>query len=221
MQVIEINIPFTEEELDTYFDKIEEYVFVVNVDKSEYQGKALLNYVYNTNMQCDFKIENYNKAIEDLLIEYIQTDKLLSIPALNELWINIVRNRIDDFLPEKDEQYNRFIVTFKNNHIDLINELACILSSLKIFLMNVLIEAKIEAEDKEIENIGNNMISLRENPYFWKLLSDVEKLNFPYYHYPHFESNSYDGYKISYYFYSEFSPLSIIKICTDLLKKEQ
>ena len=43
MQVIEINIPFTEEELDTYFDKIEEYVFVVNVDKSEYQGKALLN----------------------------------------------------------------------------------------------------------------------------------------------------------------------------------
>ena len=186
MDVIEIKIPFTEEELDKYFDAIEDYIFIVNVDESEYQGKALLNYIYNTSMQCDMKIKDYNENISNLLIEYIQTDKLLSIPALNILWIDILKNLIDGALPDENEQYKKFIVSFKDKHIDLVNELACILSSLKIFLMNVLVEEDIKAEDREIENIGNN-----------------------------------DGYKVSYYFYSEFSPLSIIKICTDLFDKEQ
>ena len=91
MDVIEIKIPFTEEELDKYFDAIEDYIFIVNVDESEYQGKALLNYIYNTSMQCDMKIKDYNENISNLLIEYIQTDKLLSIPALNILWIDILK----------------------------------------------------------------------------------------------------------------------------------
>ena len=61
-------------------------------------------------MQCDMKIKDYNENISNLLIEYIQTDKLLSIPALNILWIDILKNLIDGALPDENEkrkEYNK------------------------------------------------------------------------------------------------------------------
>ena len=221
MDTIEIKIPLSDKELDKYFDTIEDYQFIIVLKASEYHGKSLLNYIYNTNMHCDFKTEQWGEELAELAEEYIKTDKLLSIPMLNTLWINLIRYHIDHNFQIKDETYRTFLVDFYEKHIDLVQKLAEVLSSLKIFLMNIMVEAEIEAEEKDVAPIGNNMISLREEPYFWQLLSDLDQLQIPYAYYPHFESTSYDGYKIAHYYYDEFSPLSVIKICCDLFDAEK
>lgn len=214
MDTIKVSLPFTEEQLDDYFDTIDQYFFVIDLSKSEYGGKALLNYIYNTNMKCDIEVSSYDEKLEELLVQYIQTDKLLSIPALNNIWIDILHNyAICD--PIDDPAYQKFILLFIQNNRNLVEEMALILSCLKIFLINIVTEDNIDGDTKEFDLVKNNIISLRNGNNFWLMLIDLDALSLPYYYYPQFEKTIFDGYKISHYFYDEFTPLSLLRMCIE------
>lgn len=214
MDTIKVTLPFTEEQLDDYFDTIDQYYFLVNLSESEYGGKALLNYIYNTSMECDIEVNSYNEKLEELLVEYVQTDKLLSIPVLNDIWIDILHNyAVSDQI--EDPAYQRFILLFIQNNRKLVEELALVLSCLKIFLINIVVEDNIDGPVKEFELVKNNIISLRNGSNFWPLFLDLDTLNLPYCYYPQFERTVFDGYKISHYFYDEFTPLSLLRMCIE------
>lgn len=214
MDTIKIKIPFTEEQLDDYFDTIDQYFFIVSLSESEYAGKALLNYIYNTSMKCDIEVNSYDEKLEELLVQYLETDKLLSIPTLNNIWIDILHNyTVCDSID--DPAYQKFILMFIQNNRTLVEEIVQVLSSLKIFLINIVVEDNIQGDTKEFDLVKNNIISLRNGNNFWFLLAELDSLNLPYYYYPQFERTAFDGYKISHYFYDEFTPLSLIRMCME------
>lgn len=214
MDTIKISLPFTEEQLDDYFDTIDQYYFIVSLSESQYCGKALLNYIYNTGMKCDIEVSSYDQKLEELLIQYLQTDKLLSIPTLNNIWIDILHNYVvcDSI---NDPAYQRFILLFIQNNRLLIEEIVQVLYSLKIFLINIAVEDNIHGDTKEFNLVKNNIISLRNGDNFWFLLVELDSLNLSYCYYPQFEKTVFDGYKISHYFYDEFTPLSLLRMCIE------
>ena len=220
MNTIKIKIPFTEEQLDDYFDTIDQYYFIVSLSESEYTGKALLNYIYNTSMKCDIEVSSYNEKLEELLVQYLQTDKLLSIPTLNDIWIDILHNYVVCDAIE-DPAYQKFILLFIQNNQSLIDEIIQVLFCLKVFLINIAVEDDIKGDIREFNLVKNNIVSLRNGNNFWLLLTELDSLGLSYYYYPQFEKTAFDGYKISHYFYDEFTPLSLIRMCIEEVNMEE
>lgn len=217
MKKIHTIIPFKEEELDEYLDNTEKYYFILDFNKIDFNAETIINYIYNSRIKCSFENIIFNDKLEKLLLQYLFTNKILSIDTLNNLWIDILYYKLNN--PEKIDINNEKQVFAKNfiiNNSEIINELLSELYCLKIFLMNIVIEQNIEAEEKEFVNIGNNIISLRNDDRFWQLLSDVDSLNLVYYNYKNFDKSIFDGYKIAHYFYDEFSPLCLLKILDQL-----
>ena len=215
MEKMNIKIPFTEEELDKYFDTIEDYYFIISLKNSEYKDNKILNYIYNTGMTCDIDLSECEyEDIEKILLSYIKTNKIISIPSLNILWLKII---LSYALNEKTNDL--FISHFIKNNEEIILNLIEILYCLKIFLLNIIFEKTINAENKDIKDIGNNFISLRDDPEFWEVISIIDNLELKYYFYNQFEIPCFDGYKIAHYFYDEFTPFCIIKLCSEIIEK--
>lgn len=211
METINTTIPLSEEELDKYFDNIENYFFNIDYQNINLKSEFIINYIYNSEMNCNITNLLFDKKLEKLLLEYITTDKLLSIDSINNLWIKILYYKIGKLQLENLLEKN-FIEDFIKNHDDLIQELLSILYCLKVFLVNVVFKEEIKAPNKTFSYIGNNFISLRNDDNFWTLLSDVDELNLKYYNYKNFDEPIFDGFKIAHFFYDEFTPLSILRI---------
>ena len=47
MKTIVTTLPLTDEQLDEYFDDIDQYYFGIDIDNSELEAKNILNYIYN------------------------------------------------------------------------------------------------------------------------------------------------------------------------------
>lgn len=219
-KIIATTIPLSENQLDEYFDSIEDFYFEIDLDKSEYEGKTFINYLYNAGMNCDVKINTYGEKLAELLKEYITTNKLISIPSLNKIWIDIICSYSSKIKFENVE-YNNFITKFINDQKELIDELITILFSLKIFLIAEAVEEHIVGEKSSSKNIQNNFISLRNDNDFWIMLEKIDTLNPKYYEYEEFKKPIYDGYEIAYYFFNDFNPISFLKIFNDLPDKEE
>ena len=69
-------IPFSDKELDTYFDDIESYFFHIDLDNSQYGGSKLLTYIYNSGMKANIESNHFSDKLEELLLEYIKTKPL-------------------------------------------------------------------------------------------------------------------------------------------------
>lgn len=212
MNNIYTTIPLTEEELDKYFDNIENYIFIIDFKKIKLNEESILNYIYNSRMKCTFENIEFNEKLENILINYISTNKIISIDILNNIWIKILYFKINNKIDTKDNNEKEFIEKFTLKYSEYINELLSVLYCLKIFLINVIIRDKINAQEKTFNNIKNNFISLRNNDEFWLLLSSLDSLELEYYNYKNFDEPSFDGYKIAHYFYDEFTPLCLLKI---------
>lgn len=210
-------LPLTEEQLDEYFNDMNSYFFCIEVDKTTLTAEQMINYIYNSNMNCDLNLHSYDQKLEDLLIAYIKTNKLLSIEVLNDIWVNIVRCYI------KPEYSNNFsdknLVDFTEKMIskykDLIEELVDVLYNLKYFLY--IIKAFEKDKDENLETveyklIGNNFISLRKAMSFYSIFIEFDEIKRPFRNYKNFTNFSYEGYNIHHYFYDEFSPFSLMDI---------
>lgn len=218
-------IPFSDKELDTYFDDIESYFFHIDLDNSQYGGNKLLTYIYNSGMKANIESNHFSDKLEELLLEYIKTNKIISIQSLNDIWTTILLNRINvkDFNGNNSE-YNNFINFFIEKHRDIVDELLSVSKGLKTFLLNMVISDDDDSlPDEEIctktfKNVGQNIVSLRNSIIFWDLLAKLETIDD--YLYKEFVTDSFDGKKIAYFFFSEFNPLGILYMAKHVEKSE-
>ena len=134
METINTTIPLSEEELDKYFDNIENYFFNIDYQNINLKSEFIINYIYNSEMNCNITNLLFDKKLEKLLLEYITTDKLLSIDSINNLWIKILYYKIGKLQLENLSEKN-FIEDFIKNHYNLIQELLSILYCLKVLVI--------------------------------------------------------------------------------------
>lgn len=211
---IKTTLPFTDEELDTYFDDIESYFFHVHLDNSKYGGRQLLTYIYNSGMKANIESDHFSEKLEELLIEYIKTSKLVNIQSLNDIWVTILLNRLGvQEYNGKDADYISFIRSFIEKHASIVDELLKDLTALKKFLMVTAIsdEEDLPSEEKcthAFNEIGQNIVSLRNSVLFWDFFAKLKDTDE--YYYEEFVTNSFDGRKIAYFFFSEFNPLGLL-----------
>lgn len=223
---IKTTLPFTDDELDMYFDNIEEYYFHVDLDKSQYRGKQLLTYIYNSGMKANIESNQFSGRLDEILLEYIKTSKIIDIQSLNDIWLDVLMWKVEKKSYENttSSKYQAFICNFCQKHHDVVEELLAVFSELKGFLLKVAVgdeEAFPDAEDcaKSFKKIGENIVSLRHGICFWKFIgtiTDTEKGLCK-----EFVTDSFDGKKIAYFFFSEFNPLSLLYMARDISNKSK
>lgn len=212
--IVETTLPFSDDFLDEYLNNIKNYVFYIDIDNSKIKGKNLLNYIYNSEMICDLKVD-YNDNLVELLLKYITSNKIIHIPVLTDIWNKIILCSINkEKIHEETKDFQTFIIKFQENHIEIINELIEILFSLKCKLYNNLGYNAFTGEYKgysTFNNVGINIIALKESPYFWRIFSDDNFNNIPLYNYTEFDKMIFNGATISYVFFNSFTPFGVYK----------
>lgn len=205
MEQVNITLPFSDEEIDKYFYDIDNYFFNINYDKTELKGQALINYIANSNMKCNICFNESSTGLEELLAEYIKTNRIVSIPSLNQLWNEIILSYLlnDSGAPDKEN--------FIKNNQELMNEVVFYLEQLMIAL-NLMIEKEEYSQDGReeltFELIGNNIISIKNDNLFWEIMNILPYPEKEYYC-PMFREYVYDGYTILYHFLNDFNPFGI------------
>lgn len=208
---IKTALPFTDEELDKYFDDIESYFFHVSLEDSKYEGQQLLTYIYNSGMKANLETDKFSEKLEKVLVAYVTTDKIVNIPSMNDVWCAIIQCRVtpDDF--GGDTAFEKFAKEFIEKHTALVDEVVLVLTALKSYLFDRVLadEELVEREcDKEFKTVGHNIVSLRNAEYFWAILGKLKDGED--YRYKNFARNDFDGVKIGYFFVNEFNPFSLI-----------
>ena len=214
LKVINTSLPFSDEQLDEYFNNMDDYYFIIDINKSNLNTNQLINYIYNSDMKCDIDMNEYTDKLKEMLLSYIQTNKLINIRNLSELWCIIVEYKLDNSML-KDERLLKFVKEFINENEELIDELINVLYNLSIFLCRIKTEHKDKDENLETKRytlIKNNFISLRKSIYFYDIFSKFFETDMKAYNYDNFTDNGFEGYKVHHYFYDEFSPFSVVDL---------
>lgn len=210
-------LPFTEEQLDKYLDDMDKHSFYIEFSDCKLKGNKLLNYIYNSGMECDLHLTDFtSNDLEGFVKDYICTDKIVNIPAVNDIWCDILLYRIEKEIFDTNKEEKEFIERFYEDHGDLIDELFDILFSLKAHLIAAIVnddDGMIEGkESRSMNEVGLNFVTLRNSGAFWNVLTRIDSLGLPVYNYKDFQEFSYDGRKIRHNFLDEFGPFSILSI---------
>ena len=213
-KIIRTTLPLTDEQLDIFFDNMEDYYFLIDIDKSKYDAKLLLTYIYNSSMKADFIINTYSQKLASLLTEYILTDRLISVPILNKMWCDILIYKLKKDKFKFDSKYVAFLDKYLNDNKALINNVLVFIASLKCYLLDKMGIIQAFKIKKENTNIKNNFISIRESEYFWLVFALIDEANITPKYYKIFDDFCFDGYNIAHYFLEEFNPLGIISMAS-------
>ena len=202
MEQVNIALPFTDEEIDKYFYDIDNYFFNIDYNKTELRGQALINYIANSNMKCNISFNKSSAGLEELLVEYIKTNRIVNIPSLNRLWNEMILSYL-----LSDDKASSFI----SNNQELLNEIVFYLEQLTVALRLMIEKDEYSQGGRDelvFELIGNNIISLKDDDLFWEIMSIIPCPEKKYYC-PMFREYVYDGYTILYHFLSDFNPFGI------------
>lgn len=216
--VVVTAFPLTDEQLDEYFENIEDYMFFVDLDPTELDARSILNYIYNSGMTCDIKIEEVTpentRKLNELLIEYIKTNKLVYVDLLSELWGSICLHIMFPNLESPEPEVHAFVTQFIEKHEELAKEVTEAVASLYFHLLSLMIDGNTKqngfSKKKLSENIGANLVNLRRSGNFWSFFMNINDYKGNVYNIEDFEEFKYDGYAASHFFFEEFSPFTSI-----------
>lgn len=211
-------LPLSDKQLDEYFENIEDYTFFIDLDATELDARSTLNYIYNSGMSCDFKIEEVtpeNTAkLNALLIEYIRTDKLVYIDLLSELWGSVCLHVMFPDLESPEQEVHTFITQFIEKNKELAEEVTGAVASLYYHLLSIMFDGSTKKNGyprkKLSDAIGANLVNLRRSGNFWSFFMNINEYKGEIYNIEDFEAFKFDGYAISHFFFEEFSPFSSI-----------
>ena len=211
-------LPLSDEQLDEYFENIEDYMFFIDLDPTELDARSTLNYIYNSGMTCDIKIDEVTpentKKLNALLLEYIKTDKLVYIDLLSELWGSICLHIMFPDLVSPEQEVHTFVTQFIEKNKELATEVTEALASLYYCLLSMMIDGNTEQngfpKKKLSDSIGANFVNLRRSGNFWSFFMNINDYKGEVYNIEDFDEFKYDGFSISHFFFEEFSPFSSI-----------
>lgn len=211
-------LPLSDEQLDEYFENIEDYMFFIDLDPTELDARSTLNYIYNSGMTCDIKIDEVTpentEKLNALLLEYIKTDKFVYVDLLSELWGSICLHILYPNLESPEQEVHTFVTQFIEKHRVLAEEVTEAIASLYYYLLSMMIDGTTEhngyPKKKLSEGIGSNIVNLRRSGNFWSFFMNINDYKGQVYNMEDFEELKYDGYSIAHCFFSEFSPFSSI-----------
>lgn len=223
-----VTLPLSKEELSEYIGKFNQFQFVINYEESLKNlgsNNKILIYISNCGIISpyldNFKLDN---DFEDLLLEYVKFDQEVTIPALSEIWVNVV-----DLHPS-DNQYLEdhlkvFIEKFRNNHKDYVEEINTFFYSLSQALNNIIVPTDKELEDKILNAPKNklklcniNVISLVISTTFYPYITKITDCKL--FMFEEFVTNVVDGMSVTRAFLSRDTPYRMMymynQVCLNL-----
>lgn len=176
MSVISTTAPISIENLKLFFaDKSTTYV--IDYDNSSLQGQRLLTYLGNLDIPCDISaFDPTNASHAELLGDYLKTQSLVNIPALEQATIDCLfeYKHITDTTHYRD---------FISKHEDDIAEWVCRLDSLTLYNMWCIESddckqwVKQHPEDGADATSHVNFVKLLKYEHFYVYFSAVNQSN--------------------------------------------
>ena len=226
--VVVTALPLNDAQLDKYFDNIEDYMFFVDIDTTELNARSILNYIYNSGMTCDFKLEEVTpentEKLNALMLEYLKTDKLVYVDLLSELWGSVCLHILYPDLESPVEEVHTFVTQFIEKNKEVATEAATAVASLYYFLLGLLIDGNEECgglpHNKLSDNIGANIVNLRRSGNFWSFFMNIADYKGEVYNFDDFSELKYEGYGAAHFFFDEFGPFASIAEMNEAKKKQ-
>lgn len=205
MNVIETIAPIAIDKLKEYFND-KEKIFLIDYDNSSLKKEKFLIYISNLDLPCDLNFDKTKEEHQTLLIDYLKSKNLVSIPSLEQEALNVFLEMkgIEDF------GYAEFI----QMHKEELNNILKLLQSMSLFnfycVNSEIFKKDIESkEHKTCDNLGYNFVNLFKYGKFNLLFENI-KSNELYFYEDFFKEYMFKGKNLYYYWANENNPLFLM-----------
>jgi hypothetical protein len=206
MNIIETTAPIKIEELKKYFaDK--ETCYIINYEASELKGAKLLTYLSNLDIPCDIELSKSSPLFNELVLEYLNSPFLVSIPMLEKETICLLL----EYKKVAEFGYAEFITA--NN--ELLDKWASILDSLILFNTYCVNSDEFKDSIRQMERyddnyiIGANFVSLLKYEDFYDFYTTIDNKNFKY-HDAYFNNYMFKGKNLYTFWATHVNPVFIM-----------
>ena len=155
MNIIETIAPISIDKLKEYFND-KEKIFLIDYDNSTLKNEKFLVYLSNLDLPCDLKFNNNDEDHLSLLIDYLKTKHIVSIPSLEQEALNV-------FLEMKGVE-NFGYAEFIEVHKEELQKILQLLESISLFnfycVNSDTFKKDIESrEHKSCDDLGHNFVN--------------------------------------------------------------
>lgn len=205
MNIIETSVPISIDKLKDYFND-KEKIFLIDYDNSTLKNEKFLIYLSNLDLPCDLHFDKSKEEHLSLLIDYLKSKNLVSIPSLEKesLCVFLQMKEIHDF------GYKNFI---EKNEEEL-NKILKLLESMSLYnfycINSETFKKDVESrEHKSCDDLGYNFVNLFKYDDF-NLLFENTKSNELFFYEDFFKEYMFKGKNLYYYWANENNPLFLM-----------
>jgi len=205
MNIIETVAPIAIEKLKEYFND-KQKIFLVDYDNSNLKNEKFLIYLSNLDLPCDLIFDKNKEDHQNLLMNYLKTKNIISIPSLEKEFLNIfleikgISNfGYKDFIEKNKEELNKILKLLES--MSLYN-FYCVNS--ETFKKDI--ESK---EHKSCDDLGYNFVNLFKYEDF-NLLFENMKSNELFFYEDFFKEYMFKGKNLYYYWANNNNPLFLM-----------
>lgn len=205
MNIIETIAPISIDKLKEYFND-KEKIFLIDYDKSTLKNEKFLVYLSNLDLPCDLKFNNNDKDHLSLLIDYLKTKHIVSIPSLEQEALNV-------FLEMKGVE-NFGYAEFIEVHKEELQKILQLLESISLFnfycVNSDTFKKDIESrEHKSCDDLGHNFVNFFKYRDFNLLFENIKSAELFFYE-DFFKEYMFKGKNLYYYWANDNNPLFLM-----------
>lgn len=205
MNIIETVVPISIENLKIYFEN-KETLFKIDYDNSSIKGEKFLIYLSNLDLPCDIKFDKNKKEHLILLVDYLKTKHIVSLPSLE-------KECLDVFLEMKQIENNDYESFIRENK-EFLCETLKLIESLSIYNFYCIQSEKFKEfveshAKKECDNLGHNFVNLIKYDRF-NLIFDNLNVQELYFYEDFFKNYMFKGKNLYYYWAIETNPMFLL-----------
>lgn len=205
MKIIETTTPISIDNLKIYFEN-KETSFLIDYDNSSLKEEKFLIYLSNLELPCDIKFDKQNEDHMKLLLQYLKTKNLVSLPSLEKEALSVFLQMKDFF----DFGYSKFI---EENYEEL-NKILKLIESLCLYNFYC-VESKTfknyveDREHKNCDELGLNFVNLIKYDDFNLLFESINQDSLFFYE-DFFKEYIFKGKNLYHYWAIENNPMFLL-----------
>lgn len=205
MNTIETAVPISIENLKIYFEN-KETLFKIDYDNSLIKGEKFLIYLSNLDLPCDIKFLKNKKEHLMLLVDYLKTKHIVSLPSLE-------KECLDVFLEMKKIENNNYSEFILENE-EILSETLNLIESLSLYnfycIQSDEFKEFVESHPKKAnDNLGYNFVNLIKQDKFNLIFQNLDRQKL-YFYEDFFKNYMFKGKNLYYYWANETNPLFLL-----------
>lgn len=209
MKVVETVAPIPISELKIFFED-KDLIYKIDYEKSQLKGEQLLTYLSNLELPCDLSFNN-NEDLYSLLKEYLVYDRLVEIPILIKLIIDVL-------LQKRELTTDMSHLLFIEENKEILNIWEERLDALTLYNFYIVNSERMKnfvtshgTVEREETTKGINFVHLLNKPLFFEFYRKINRENLKYYP-KYFNDYIFNGKNLYKFWANPLNPLFLVHL---------